>query len=102
MLSCRQAGHAKPANPLGHKMKRTWTILGVVDVAKSFSWYQALFTCCSRTRSGCARGSCAQARIGKPLGTRDSDDDHRYRRPSRGTDPHELLGYLQRREAGLL
>jgi catechol 2,3-dioxygenase-like lactoylglutathione lyase family enzyme len=24
-------------------MKRTWTIIGVGDVAKSFSWYQALF-----------------------------------------------------------
>ena len=24
-------------------MKRTWTILGVTDVAKSFSWYQTLF-----------------------------------------------------------
>ncbi len=24
-------------------MKRTWTIIGVSDVAKSFSWYQSLF-----------------------------------------------------------
>jgi catechol 2,3-dioxygenase-like lactoylglutathione lyase family enzyme len=24
-------------------MKRTWTIIGVADVAGSFSWYQALF-----------------------------------------------------------
>jgi catechol 2,3-dioxygenase-like lactoylglutathione lyase family enzyme len=24
-------------------MKRTWTIIGVSDVAKSFKWYQALF-----------------------------------------------------------
>ena len=24
-------------------MKRTWTILGVADVARSFNWYQALF-----------------------------------------------------------
>jgi len=24
-------------------MKRTWTILGVADVAKSFGWYQTLF-----------------------------------------------------------
>lgn len=24
-------------------MKRTWTIIGVADVARSFSWYQALF-----------------------------------------------------------
>ena len=24
-------------------MKRTWTIIGVADVASSFSWYQALF-----------------------------------------------------------
>jgi hypothetical protein len=24
-------------------MKRTWTILGVGDVAGSFQWYQALF-----------------------------------------------------------
>jgi len=24
-------------------MKRTWTILGVADVAKSFCWYQTLF-----------------------------------------------------------
>jgi hypothetical protein len=24
-------------------MKRTWTIIGVADVAKSFAWYQKLF-----------------------------------------------------------
>ncbi len=24
-------------------MKRTWTIIGVADVVRSFSWYQALF-----------------------------------------------------------
>jgi catechol 2,3-dioxygenase-like lactoylglutathione lyase family enzyme len=24
-------------------MKRTWTIIGVADVARSFQWYQALF-----------------------------------------------------------
>lgn len=24
-------------------MKRTWTIIGVADVARSFSWYQSLF-----------------------------------------------------------
>lgn len=24
-------------------MKRTWTIIGVADVARSFAWYQALF-----------------------------------------------------------
>lgn len=24
-------------------MKRTWTIIGVADVARSFSWYQTLF-----------------------------------------------------------
>ena len=24
-------------------MKRTWTIIGVADVARSFKWYQALF-----------------------------------------------------------
>lgn len=24
-------------------MKRTWTIIGVVDVARSFKWYQSLF-----------------------------------------------------------
>jgi catechol 2,3-dioxygenase-like lactoylglutathione lyase family enzyme len=24
-------------------MKRTWTIIGVADVARSFNWYQALF-----------------------------------------------------------
>lgn len=24
-------------------MKRTWTIIGVADVAKSFNWYRALF-----------------------------------------------------------
>lgn len=24
-------------------MKRTWTIIGVADVARSFTWYQALF-----------------------------------------------------------
>lgn len=24
-------------------MKRTWTIIGVADVARSFSWYRALF-----------------------------------------------------------
>jgi catechol 2,3-dioxygenase-like lactoylglutathione lyase family enzyme len=24
-------------------MKRTWTIIGVADVAKSFKWYQSLF-----------------------------------------------------------
>lgn len=24
-------------------MKRTWTILGVADVARSFAWYQSLF-----------------------------------------------------------
>lgn len=24
-------------------MKRTWTIIGVADVAKSFTWYQTLF-----------------------------------------------------------
>lgn len=24
-------------------MKRTWTIIGVADVARSFGWYQALF-----------------------------------------------------------
>src|SRR5262245_26575 len=24
-------------------MKRTWTIIGVADVAKSFAWYQSLF-----------------------------------------------------------
>ena len=24
-------------------MKRTWTIIGVSDVAKSFKWYQSLF-----------------------------------------------------------
>jgi hypothetical protein len=24
-------------------MKRTWTIIGVVDVPVSFTWYQALF-----------------------------------------------------------
>ena len=24
-------------------MKRTWTIIGVGDVPKSFKWYQALF-----------------------------------------------------------
>jgi len=24
-------------------MKRTWTIIGVADVASSFSWYQSLF-----------------------------------------------------------
>ena len=24
-------------------MKRTWTIIGVADVARSFKWYQSLF-----------------------------------------------------------
>ena len=24
-------------------MKRTWTIIGVADVAQSFKWYQMLF-----------------------------------------------------------
>ena len=24
-------------------MKRTWTIIGVKDVARSFGWYQSLF-----------------------------------------------------------
>jgi len=24
-------------------MKRTWTVIGVADVARSFAWYQALF-----------------------------------------------------------
>ena len=24
-------------------MKRTWTIIGVADVARSFRWYQSLF-----------------------------------------------------------
>ena len=24
-------------------MKRTWTIIGVSDVARSFKWYQSLF-----------------------------------------------------------
>lgn len=27
----------------GNAMKRTWTIIGVGDVAKSFRWYQSLF-----------------------------------------------------------
>jgi len=27
----------------GGAMKRTWTIIGVADVARSFKWYQALF-----------------------------------------------------------
>jgi catechol 2,3-dioxygenase-like lactoylglutathione lyase family enzyme len=26
-----------------HAMKRTWTIIGVADVARSFHWYQSLF-----------------------------------------------------------
>ena len=29
--------------PPGNLMKRTWTIIGVADVAHSFKWYQSLF-----------------------------------------------------------
>jgi catechol 2,3-dioxygenase-like lactoylglutathione lyase family enzyme len=29
--------------PQEEAMKRTWTIIGVADVARSFHWYQALF-----------------------------------------------------------
>jgi catechol 2,3-dioxygenase-like lactoylglutathione lyase family enzyme len=29
--------------PQEQSMKRTWTIIGVADVARSFSWYQSLF-----------------------------------------------------------
>jgi catechol 2,3-dioxygenase-like lactoylglutathione lyase family enzyme len=29
--------------PLEQAMKRTWTIIGVADVAHSFAWYQSLF-----------------------------------------------------------
>ena len=28
---------------MGHRMKRTWTIIAVRDVARSFRWYQSLF-----------------------------------------------------------
>jgi hypothetical protein len=40
-------------------MKRTWTIIGVSDVASSFKWYQSLFgqleTPPSASKVGCAR-----------------------------------------------
>lgn len=29
--------------PQEEAMKRTWTIIGVADVARSFKWYQSLF-----------------------------------------------------------
>jgi catechol 2,3-dioxygenase-like lactoylglutathione lyase family enzyme len=29
--------------PEANAMKRTWTIIGVADVARSFRWYQSLF-----------------------------------------------------------
>ena len=28
---------------MNNSMKRTWTIIGVADVARSFKWYQSLF-----------------------------------------------------------
>jgi catechol 2,3-dioxygenase-like lactoylglutathione lyase family enzyme len=31
------------ARPTGNAMKRTWTIIGVSDVAASIQWYQSLF-----------------------------------------------------------
>jgi predicted enzyme related to lactoylglutathione lyase len=43
--------HARPSReqltrsvtPQEESMKRTWTIIGVADVARSFNWYQSLF-----------------------------------------------------------
>ena len=42
-------------------MKRTWTIIGVADVALSYSWYQALF--------GQPGGASAQVDFGQILDT---------------------------------
>jgi hypothetical protein len=36
------AGEAN-VSPQEEAMKRTWTIIGVADVARSFKWYQSLF-----------------------------------------------------------
>lgn len=38
---CRRSGAL--ASTSEEKMKRTWTIIGVRDVAASFRWYQSLF-----------------------------------------------------------
>jgi len=38
-------------------MKRTWTIIGVADVARSFAWYQSLF---GQARSAPAHGFWGQ------------------------------------------
>lgn len=35
--------HIEQVRPQEKPMKRTWTIIGVADVARSFKWYQLLF-----------------------------------------------------------
>ena len=42
-LRCIQVGPDKNKAEEGDSMTRTWTVIGVGDVAGSFKWYQALF-----------------------------------------------------------
>ena len=69
-------------------MKRTWTILGVEDVARSFAWYQSLF---GQPRSAPAHDDFGQ--IGDTDGTvllclhRWGDHDHPSLRGRAGAEP---------------